>query len=95
MDSFFQRVSSIVLRTFEDDEMSFLPDFATRRRSAPDIQRNYPRSIRRTTLKGISDEQIATRSSRLNSLGKSTLKRCCFSFPSSTFIAHRFFLMNE
>ena len=82
MDSFFQRVSSLIIRTSSrifdqaiDDEHrleqaeNWLRYSDTRRRSAPDIERHY-RTGRRTTLKGISDEQIATRFSRLNSLGK-------------------------
>jgi hypothetical protein len=76
MESFFQRVSSIVIRNsgrfFEQDignendnqQQRQFQYLAERRRSAPDIDRNttpIKRFIRIPTYKGISDEQIAQR----------------------------------
>jgi hypothetical protein len=77
MESFFQRVSSIVIRNssrfFEqdmdddDDENQQQHQFqhlAGRRRSAPDINRNSApanRLVRIPAHKGTSDEQIDTR----------------------------------
>ncbi len=77
MDSFFQRVSSLVRRNsqklFEqeiDDEeeqnqQRQFHHLAGRRRSAPDIHRHVPainRLIRTPAHKGTSDEQIASHS---------------------------------
>jgi hypothetical protein len=78
MESFFRRVSSIVIRKssrffeqdMDDDEDNNQQQrqfeyLAGRRRSAPDIHRNSApvnRLIQIPTHKGISDEQIARRS---------------------------------